>query len=112
MGEFVRSASSTVEAPVVRKMLELFPNAKPVEEKKPVKKTAAKKLLKPAQNALTSEAATELLAEIAPDLVEQATRREGCAKQRPIAPATPTASLAMLRQHRVRDATPCSAASW
>ena len=43
MGEFVRSASSTVEAPVVRKLLALYPDAKPVEEKKPVKKAAAKK---------------------------------------------------------------------
>ena len=92
MGEFVRSASSTVEAPVVRKMLELFPSAKPVEEKKPVKKTAAKKVAaKPAQNALTSEAATELLAEIAPDLAEQATAQKVAAEARPIAPATPTA---------------------
>ena len=38
MGEFVRSASSTVEAPVVRKLIALYPDAKPVEEKKPVKK--------------------------------------------------------------------------
>ena len=92
MGEFVRSASSTVEAPVVRKMLELFPSAKPVEEKKPVKKTAAKKVAaKPAQNALTSEAATELLAEIAPDLAEQATAQKVAAEARPIAPVTPTA---------------------
>ena len=43
MGEFVRSASSTVEAPVVRKLIEMYPDAKPVEEKKPVKKAAAKK---------------------------------------------------------------------
>ncbi|MEY2679046.1 MAG: hypothetical protein RLZZ160_124, partial [Actinomycetota bacterium] len=34
MGEFVRSASSTVEPPVVRKFLEKFPPvAKPAEEK-------------------------------------------------------------------------------
>ncbi|MFZ9641230.1 MAG: translation initiation factor IF-2 N-terminal domain-containing protein, partial [Candidatus Nanopelagicaceae bacterium] len=45
MGEFVRSASSTVEPPVVRRLLEKYPPvAKPVEEKKPaVKKAAAKK---------------------------------------------------------------------
>ena len=41
MGEFVRSASSTVEAPVVRKLIALYPDAKPVEEKKPVKKDPA-----------------------------------------------------------------------
>ena len=31
VGEFVRSASSTVEAPVVRKLMEKFPDMKPVE---------------------------------------------------------------------------------
>ena len=46
MGEFVRSASSTVEPPVVRKFLEKFPPiAKPATEAKkaPAKKAAAKK---------------------------------------------------------------------
>ena len=49
MGEFVRSASSTVEPPVVRKFLEKYPPAtKPatepkVEKKAPAKKTAPKK---------------------------------------------------------------------
>ena len=44
MGEFVRSASSTVEPPVVRKFLEKFPPvAKPAEQEKPAKKAPAKK---------------------------------------------------------------------
>ncbi|MFM8843562.1 MAG: translation initiation factor IF-2 [Actinomycetota bacterium] len=44
MGEFVRSASSTVEPPVVRKFLEKFPPiAKPASEEKPAKKAPAKK---------------------------------------------------------------------
>ena len=44
MGEFVRSASSTVEPPVVRKFLEKFPPvAKPAAEAKPTKKAPAKK---------------------------------------------------------------------
>lgn len=44
MGEFVRSASSTVEPPVVRKFLEKFPPvAKPDAEAKPAKKAPAKK---------------------------------------------------------------------
>lgn len=48
VGEFVRSASSTVEAPVVRKLMEKFPDLKaaaaaaPAAEK-PAKKAAAKK---------------------------------------------------------------------
>ncbi len=94
MGEFVRSASSTVEAPVVRKMLELFPDAKPVEEVKTAKKTAAKKTgAKKEDEAITPQAAAELLEEIAPGLVEQATAHRA-AEIKPVAPApsAPTAS--------------------
>jgi translation initiation factor IF-2 len=93
LGEFVRSASSTVEAPVVRKMLELFPDAKPTDETKSVKKTTAKKAAasKPAEEKLTPEAATEILAEIAPGLVEQATIQQAqahkAAEARPVSPA-------------------------
>jgi translation initiation factor IF-2 len=44
MGEFVRSASSTVEPPVVRKFLEKYPPVvKPAGEEKPTKKAATKK---------------------------------------------------------------------
>ena len=47
VGEFVRSASSTVEAPVVRKLMDKFPQLVPAEvtskvKKAPVKKAAAK----------------------------------------------------------------------
>ena len=96
MGEFVRSASSTVEAPVVRKMLELFPDAKPVEESKPVKKAAAKKAgAKKDDEPISAQAATELLAEIAPGLVEQATAHRA-AEIKPVAPApsAPTTPIA------------------
>ena len=62
MGEFVRSASSTVEAPVVRKLVALYPDVKPAEEKKPVKKAAAKKAV-----AAKPEVNPELAAELAPD---------------------------------------------
>jgi len=43
MGEFVRSASSTVEAPVVRKFLEKFPAVATTPKKAPAKKAPAKK---------------------------------------------------------------------
>ena len=44
MGEFVRSASSTVEPPVVRKFLEKFPPvAKPAGEEKPAKRRQQRK---------------------------------------------------------------------
>ena len=62
MGEFVRSASSTVEPPVVRKFLEKFPPvAKPAAEEKPAKKAPAKKAAakKAAVDKAPSEAAVE-----------------------------------------------------
>ena len=69
MGEFVRSASSTVEAPVVRKLLALYPDAKPVEEKKPVKKAAAKKTAATKKSAeVNPDLAAELAAELGVDL--------------------------------------------
>jgi len=69
MGEFVRSASSTVEAPVVRKLIEMYPDAKPVEEKKPVKKAAAKKSAAKSKGEVTPEQAAELAAELGVDIV-------------------------------------------
>jgi translation initiation factor IF-2 len=68
MGEFVRSASSTVEAPVVRKLIEMYPDAKPVEEKKPVKKAAAKKAAAKPKGEVSPEQAAELAAELGVDI--------------------------------------------
>lgn len=69
MGEFVKSASSTVEAPVVRKLVEMFPDAKPLDEKKPVKKAAAKKPAGKQKDEVSAEQAAELAAELGVDLV-------------------------------------------
>ncbi len=68
MGEFVKSASSTVEAPVVRKLIEMYPDSKPVEEKKPVKKAAAKKTAAKPKEEVTAEQAASLAAELGVDL--------------------------------------------
>ena len=68
MGEFVRSASSTVEAPVVRKLIALYPDAKPAEEKKPVKKAAAKKSAAKKTTEVDPALAAELAAELGVDL--------------------------------------------
>ena len=68
MGEFVRSASSTVEAPVVRKLIALYPDAKPAEEKKPVKKAAAKKSVTKKSVEVDPALAAELAAELGVDL--------------------------------------------
>ena len=69
MGEFVRSASSTVEAPVVRKLIEMYPDAKPVGETKPVKKAAAKKSAAKSKGEVTPEQAAELAAELGVDII-------------------------------------------
>jgi len=80
MGEFVRSASSTVEAPVVRKLIEMYPDAKPVEEKKPVKKAAAKKTAAKKSAEVNPELAAELAAELGVDLAAlKAARAESIA---------------------------------
>ncbi len=104
MGEFVRSASSTVEAPVVRKLIEMYPDAKPVEEKKPVKKAAAKKSAAKSKGEVTPEQAAELAAELGVDIValkaaqeEKAERLAQIAMPQtppPAAPAQPSATPA------------------
>ncbi|MEY3578860.1 MAG: hypothetical protein RIS49_838, partial [Actinomycetota bacterium] len=93
MGEFVRSASSTVEAPVVRKLIALYPDAKPVEEKKPVKKAAAKKSAAKKSAEVDPALAAELAAELGVDLDALKASRAAAAQTPPIpeesAPATP-----------------------
>ena len=99
LGEFVRSASSTVEAPVVRKLVALYPDAKPKEEVKPVKKAAAKKTAAKKGEA-NPELAAELAAELGVDLAAlKAAQERAIAEsniERPAAPesdaATPDAA--------------------
>ncbi len=76
LGEFVRSASSTVEPPVARKLIALYPDAKPAEEKKPVKKAAAKKAAAPKKAEVNPELAAELAAELGVDLAALKASRE------------------------------------
>jgi len=68
MGEFVTSASSTIEPPVARRLIEAFPNAKPAEEAKPVKKAPAKKAAPKKQAEVNPQLAAELAAELGVDL--------------------------------------------
>ncbi|CAN2207853.1 InfB Translation initiation factor 2 (IF-2; GTPase) [Candidatus Nanopelagicaceae bacterium] len=100
LGEFVRSASSTVEPPVARKLIALYPDAKPAEEKKPVKKAAAKKAVA-AKPEVNPELAAELAAELGVDLAALKASREAeqaasaaaaaytATPDAPSAPATP-----------------------
>jgi translation initiation factor IF-2 len=91
MGEFVRSASSTIEPPVARRLIEAFPNAKPIETeaaKKPAKKAAAKKTAAKKEATVDPNLAKELAAELGVDLEAlKAVEPKPIAKQSP----TPTA---------------------
>ena len=93
MGEFVRSASSTVEAPVVRKLIEMYPDAKPVSDAKPVKKAAAKKSAAKKSAEVNPELAAELAAELGVDLEAlKAARAETVATPPPAAPIAPAST--------------------
>ncbi|MEY2877071.1 MAG: hypothetical protein RLZ24_498, partial [Actinomycetota bacterium] len=87
--------------PVVRKLIALYPDAKPVEEKKPVKKAAAKKTAASKKTAeVNPELAAELAAELGVDLAalkasrdaEKIAQDEAKAASASATPATPTPS--------------------
>jgi len=66
VGEFVRSASSTVEAPVLRKLMDKFPELKPSEssekpspKKSATKKAAPKKSVGPTKEEIEAEKAAQ-----------------------------------------------------
>ena len=94
MGEFVTSASSTIEPPVARRLIEAFPNANVEAEKKPVKKAATKKAAakKPeADGKLDSKLAAELAAELGVDLAAlKAVEPKPAARPTPSSPASQT----------------------
>jgi translation initiation factor IF-2 len=94
MGEFVRSASSTVEPPVARKLIALFPDAKPVEETKPVKKAAAKKAVASKKVDVNPELAAELAAELGVDLAALKASREAEAANAAAVQAATQAAIA------------------
>ena len=93
LGEFVRSASSTVEPPVARKLIEMYPDAKPAEEKKPVKKAAAKKAAAPKKSEVNPELAAELAAELGVDLAALKASREAEQAAAAAAAAAPAAPI-------------------
>jgi translation initiation factor IF-2 len=89
LGEFVRSASSTVEPPVVRKMRELYPAATPTEapvKKAPAKSAAKKALIEPPVEAESSPVVQE--APVVPSAPP--------APVVPVVPSAPTAPTAPL----------------
>jgi translation initiation factor IF-2 len=85
VGEFVRSASSTVEAPVLRKLMDKFPELTPKEDapkakKAPAKKAAAKK---------TAAAKPMSVEDLPPELQEAAKKLVAEQPKPPVAPVTP-----------------------
>ena len=81
VGEFVRSASSTVEAPVVRKLMDKFPDLVPAEAAPKAKKAPAKKAA-PKQTVKVEDLPPELQ-----QMIEDATP-----VARPTTPAAPRSS--------------------
>ena len=94
MGEFVRSASSTVEAPVVRKMLEKYPVvAKPADEK-PAKKAPAKKAAAKKTAAKKADSTPDITPEIEAALQEMMDKKIAAAPKPTVMPTAPTPPIA------------------
>jgi translation initiation factor IF-2 len=97
VGEFVSSASSTVEAPVVRKLMDKFPDLKAatpapkVAKKTAAKKTAAKKAAEPTPEEI--EAALASLPESTREQLTKAKNEKPVAPEAPVAPVAPAASI-------------------
>jgi hypothetical protein len=90
MGEFVRSASSTVEAPVERRLKEKLASEPPPVKKPPAKKAAAKKA--DGEQATSATAAAVVPVEVPPATAPTAPTAK--APPAPVAPATPAAPVA------------------
>ena len=97
VGEFVRSASSTVEAPVVRKLMDKFPDLVPAEVAPKAKKAPAKKAA-PKQTVKVEDLPPELQ-----QMIEDATPTTPAAR-----PVTPPAAAAQRIGNNPFSATPTS----
>ncbi len=112
VGEFVKSASSTVEAPVVRKLMEKFPDMKPAEgtpapAKKAVAKKSAAKKAEPTQAEI--DAAIAQLDESTRNqlgISAGSTAPASAMPRPPVVPAAPVAPAASNDAPAAEDATP------
>ena len=108
MGEFVKSASSTVEPPVARRLREAMPPA----EAKPAKKAAAKKAAAPAEPVAEAApaAAASAIGDAAPAGPAPATPAPAPAKAKPAAapeaPQAPVAEAPSVAAEAPADAAP------
>jgi len=100
VGEFVRSASSTVEAPVVRKLMDKFPDLVPAEtapkaKKAPAKKAAPKQTVKvedlPPELQKMVEDATPITRPATPTSARPTNNPFSSTPSNPSAPSTPGA---------------------
>ena len=94
MGEFVRSASSTVEAPVVRKMLEKYPVVAKSADEKPAKKAPAKKAAAKKTAAKKADPTPEITPEIEAALQEMMDKKIAAAPKPTVMPTAPTPPIA------------------
>ena len=88
VGEFVRSASSTIEAPVLRKLMDKFPELTPSEDAPKAKKASAKKAA--AKKAAAKPMSVE---DLPPELQEAAKKLVAEQPKPPVAPVTPVAPV-------------------
>ena len=88
VGEFVRSASSTIEAPVLRKLMDKFPELTPSEDAPKAKKAPAKKAA--AKKAAAKPMSVE---DLPPELQEAAKKLVAEQPKPPVAPVTPVAPV-------------------
>ncbi|TNB73859.1 translation initiation factor IF-2 [Arthrobacter sp. BB-1] len=105
LGEFVRSASSTIEAPVVRKLRNAFPDAAPKAAAPAATPAAAPKAPAPAAEARPSTPAPGPAAPKAP-----APQAQAQAPAAPAAPAQPAAPAAPAASALAAPAAPAQAA--
>ena len=116
VGEFVRSASSTVEAPVVRKLMEKFPDLKAAAdaapaEAKPAKKAAAKKSAAKKPAAPTPEEIAAALASLDEGTRAQIQEAQAAIPVAPVTPVTPVAPVAPAAPSATGDAPASPAAT-
>ncbi|WMY76872.1 translation initiation factor IF-2 [Citricoccus sp. I39-566] len=93
MGEFVRSASSTIEPPVVKKLRSAYADAAPKAAAKPASGSTGKPAAAPAPAQPAAPAAEQPAAE-KPAAAKPAAAKPGAQPAAPKAPATPTAPKA------------------
>ncbi len=101
VGEFVRSASSTVEAPVLRKLMDKFPELTPSQDAPKAKKAPAKKA------AAKKEAAKPLSVEDLPLELQEAAKKL-VAEQPKINPAVPVVPVTPVAPTAVSPTSPTS----